>query len=86
MKVSVIRRLPSIISLVPPPNLQLGSSGSPAKIFHGVGIGPLSKILAVKCAATVSSKKWLFDLGFMWQEMMISDKNCVEWRNPCHFL
>ena len=29
-------------------NLQLGSSGSPAKNFHGVGIGPLSKILAVK--------------------------------------
>ena len=28
-------------------NLQLGSSGGPAKIFHGVGIGPLSKILAV---------------------------------------
>ena len=23
--------------------------GGPAKIFHGVGIGPLSKILAVKC-------------------------------------
>ena len=29
------------------PNLQLGSSGGPAKIFHGVGIGPLSKIVAV---------------------------------------
>ena len=23
-------------------------TGEPAKIFHGVGIGPLSKILAVK--------------------------------------
>ena len=30
------------------PNLQLGSSGVPAKNFHGVGISPLSKILAVK--------------------------------------
>jgi len=28
--------------------LQLGSGGGPAKIFHGVGIGPLSKIVAVK--------------------------------------
>ena len=30
------------------PNLGLGTSGKPAKTFHGVGIGPLSKILAVK--------------------------------------
>ena len=29
-------------------NLQLGSSGGPAKIFLGVGIGPLSKLMAVK--------------------------------------
>ena len=38
-------------SLVPPKgyNLQHGSSGGPAKIFHGVGIGPLLKIVAVKC-------------------------------------
>ena len=30
------------------PNLKLGSNGGPSKNFHGVGIGPLSKILAVK--------------------------------------
>ena len=29
-------------------DLQLGSSSGPAKNFHGVDIGPLSKILAVK--------------------------------------
>ena len=28
--------------------LQLGSSGNPSENFHGVGIGPLTKILAVK--------------------------------------
>ena len=30
--------------------MQLGSSGDLAKNFHEVGIGPLSKILAVKVA------------------------------------
>jgi hypothetical protein len=30
------------------PCLQLGSSGVLSNDFHGVGIGPLSKILAVK--------------------------------------
>ena len=34
--------------------LSIGGGGGPAKNFHGVDIGPLSKILAVKCAATVS--------------------------------
>ena len=28
-------------------------TGEPAKDFNGVGIGPLSKIMAVKCVATV---------------------------------
>ena len=31
--------------------LRIGSSGNPSEKFHGVGIGPLSKILAVKSSA-----------------------------------
>ena len=45
------------------PNLQLGSSGSLSKNFHGVGIGPLSKILAVNISTTFSALKideWFF--------------------------
>ena len=44
-------------------NLQLGCSGSPAKNFHGVCIGPLSKILAVKYFATVMLWLLSFQLG-----------------------
>ena len=36
------------------PNLQLGNSGGPAKNIHGVDIGPLSKIVAVKYTAKVT--------------------------------
>ena len=50
------------------PNLQLGSSGGPAKNFHGVGVGPLSKMLAFisefrtefrQNVIKVGSKSWL---------------------------
>ena len=36
--------------------------------------------------SVISSKNWLLDLGFMWQDVFISDKNRVKCRNPCHFL
>jgi hypothetical protein len=38
-------------------NLQLGRSGGPAKNFHGVGIGPLSKILAVNSSIVKSDNE-----------------------------
>ena len=36
------------VSIIQEGYKKLGSSGSLSKNFHGVGIGPLSKILAVK--------------------------------------
>ena len=36
-------------------------TGELSKNFHGVGIGPLSKILAVKCAATVNKIEFSVD-------------------------
>ena len=44
-------------------NLQLGRSGGPAKNFHGVGIGPLSKILAVNSSIVKSDNEiWKFPI------------------------
>ena len=37
------------------------------------------------CSVT-SRQNWLLDVGFRWQEMTFSDKNCVKSRNPCYFL